>query len=346
MSDIGAIGVNKVKAKRFGFYFEGFRQYNSWAQAENKQNIMKYIWTILITVFYLLTGYSQGIIDDWQKSTVSLGVIELITDVSPEGKEIKKPIYKAIGTGILFYVKVNNEVIPTLVTAKHVFEDSLRKWKPAELQLRFSWFDDKPVDEYFGFRLPLIEGGKKNWFAHDNPEVDLAAMPLLIPKGVDIGIESIKVQPYSQIATQDDLYEGANVFVLGYPGAIGSEYWTKALVRQGIISWVSRSDSLKSKILIDCDVFPGNSGGPVFYIPIGIGKDGNIQSGGEIKFLGIISQRRFSPTEVVDSKTQNPILIDSIGTKLMSFESIGIGIVEPAMRVKELLRSIEKELEK
>lgn len=244
------------------------------------------------------------------------------------GQKIKKPYYRVVGTGVLFYVNHLKETVPVLVTAKHVFEDTENEWNPSELRLRFSWFDDKPVDEYFGFRLVLFEEGKKNWFSHSNEEVDLAGIPLNIPANLDIGSVSIKVQAYSQIATDQEIFEGASIYVLGYPGAVGAEYWTKALVRHGIVSWFSRTNPKGSKILIDCDIFPGNSGGPVFYFPVGMGSDGGFQFGTEIKFMGIVSQRRFSPTEV-------------IGTKLISLESIGIGVVEPASRVRELLNEIE-----
>jgi hypothetical protein len=159
----------------------------------------------------------------------------------------------------------------------------------------------------------------------------------------DIPKSGVKVLPYSTIAVSEDLYQGAKVFVFGYPSAVGSEFWTKAILREGIIAWVPPDKSNKEKILIDCDVFPGNSGGPVFRVPIGVNKNGGILSGGKIQFIGIVSQRRFSPTQVI---LGNKEVIDTMGNKLYSFESIGIGVIEPSIRVTELLNMINVEIQK
>ena len=129
--------------------------------------------------------------------------------------------------------------------------------------------------------------------------------------------------------------------VLGYPSSVGMEFWTKAILREGIIAWVPPDENYDGKILIDCDVFPGNSGGPVFKVPIGVDKKGTILSGGKIQFIGIVSQRRFSQTQVI---LDNKEIIDP--NKLHSFESIGIGVIEPSMRVTELLNMINTEIQK
>ena len=64
--------------------------------------------------------------------------------------------------------------------------------------------------------------------------MDLAAIPLNITPQ-EAGRANATLLMPSIFATKDDLYEGSEVFVLGFPGAVGTGFWTKALVRQGAI---------------------------------------------------------------------------------------------------------------
>src|SRR5437899_10044784 len=55
---------------------------------------------------------------------------------------------------------------------------------------------------------------------------------------------------------------GAPVLILGFPIGLCSEEHPTAIARSGT---VARSDS--DGLLLDAFTFPGNSGGPVFYMP-------------------------------------------------------------------------------
>ena len=122
------------------------------------------------------------------------------------------------------------------------------------------------------------------------------------------------------------------------------EFWTKAILREGIISWIAPIEPGKNRILIDCNVFPGNSGGPVFKMPNGIDKQGNLVLGGKYKFLGIVSERRLSPNPI-QAMGHGPIIINPQGSALYSLESMGIGVIEPCTRVLELLNEFKKNLQ-
>ena len=282
-------------------------------------------------------------IESWEKATIAIGIKDTIDLRLQNNTILKKEIFKVIGTGVIFYVKVDSIVIPTLVTAKHIFYNPKEKWYPDSLRIRFSWFEDKAIDEYFGIPIYLKENGRKNWFTHPDSSVDLACLSIFFLKG-DIGIEKLPILPYSQFASDDDLYQGANIFVLGYPVSIGMEFWTKAILREGIISWIAPIEPGKNRILIDCNVFPGNSGGPVFKMPNGIDKQGNLVLGGKYKFLGIVSERRLSPNPI-QAMGHGPIIINPQGSALYSLESMGIGVIEPCTRVLELLNEFKKNLQ-
>ena len=67
------------------------------------------------------------------------------------------------------------------------------------------------------------------------------------------------------IAKTADIFEGANVMVLG----CGNEYLIRAITRAGIVAWMNPDDPYGKPFLIDANIYPGNSGGPVLKVPTG-----------------------------------------------------------------------------
>ncbi len=299
--------------------------------------------TLILLVFLLAAGTSVMAQDQPKKSwieavkdaTVAIGTIRTALVKTPKGEE-EKTIFAIVGTGVVMVAPGQKEGLPWLVTARHVLYDPARNWDPDSVQIRFNWFDQKPVDEYMGITIKLKENNKHLWLTHQDASVDLVALPLVISIK-DAGRPSATSVPNQTYATATDLYEGASILAFGYPGAVGPAYWTRAVIRTGIVAWISPEKPLSSTFLIDSLVFPGNSGGPVFKVPTGVDQYGNLNVGGKIAFLGIISKGR---------KEENPlyaggIAIEMQGPKgtvaLISEQWIGIGVVEPASKVKELL---------
>jgi len=268
-------------------------------------------------------------------ATVAIGSIRKAKVQTPMG-EVEKDIFAVVGTGVIMALPNQKKGIPWIVTAKHVFYNPDDKWDPESLQIRFNWFDQKPVDEYLGITIKLKENAEHLWIAHEDSSIDLAAIQLVISIK-DAGRKSVNPVPVQAYASSSDLYEGASIFAFGYPGAVGPSYWTRAVIRTGIVAWVSPEKPLYNTCLIDSLIYPGNSGGPVFKVPTGVDQFGNLNVGGKVAFLGIISKGRkeFNP---LSAKGKAIKIQGSTGpVVLLSEQWIGIGVVEPAARVKELL---------
>ena len=233
--------------------------------------------------------------------------------------------------------------IPLLVTAKHVFYDPKKKWHPSSVQLRFSWFAEKSVSEYPGIELRLRDqDGKPLWRAHPIETVDLAVLPLLVSTQ-DAGRLSVAPVRVQNFADTTDAFEGASVLVLGYPGAVGPDYWTKPIVRHGIISHIDQPRFGKTPLLVDAMIFPGNSGGPVFTVPTGMRRDGSFAVGGRSAFLGVVSSVARQLVEVEKTMfSLEDVKADSSDTHFKSFDYMGLGVIEPAQRVQELLNWIAR----
>jgi len=152
-----------------------------------------------------------------------------------------------------------------LVTNRHVFE------KHGHAFLRFNPSDERPAQTY---DLDLVDtGGRPLWWGDDDPEVDIAAIPVDIDMLVANGIQVAYFQGDVHAANTAQMSalgvsEGDFAYVLGFPmGLVGRER-SVAIVRSGSLARVR--DTLAGRdttFLVDALIFPGNSGGPVISKP-------------------------------------------------------------------------------
>lgn len=286
----------------------------------------------------------------WRDATVAIGVVDTGRAVSrqtgkfitkPNGDTVRVPYFRIVGTGVICALADTDIHIPLLLTAKHVFSEPNKKWDPSSVRLRFSWFADKSVSEYLGIEFPLKDSrANPLWLSHPDNAVDLAVIPLRVSIQ-DAGRSSIAPVRIENFANENEAFEGASVLILGYPGAVGPDYWTKPLIRHGVIAHVDTKNFGEAPFLIDAMIFPGNSGGPVFIVPTGMTKNGSFAVGGRSAFLGIVSSVAREPVEVQKASLEFEASdVDSTGSHFKTFDYMGIGVIEAAGRVKELLESI------
>jgi len=302
-------------------------------------------------IFIYSNSISQDIPEEkawmsmWQRATVSIGDIKYDTIIQSNKKKAI-PYYNILGTGVVFYVTWGKVVVPVVVTARHVIE-GLNKKFPDSVKVRFSWHDDKSVYSYFGVSVPLKLNGNQNWLSFSDSSIDLACFPLLT-KDYNPS-DSVQMIPYSYFPAKSNYFEGEDVFVLGYPGSVGKNYWTRALVRKGIISWLPKIESSGQKFLIDCPVFPGNSGGPVFTKSLtGVMTHDTLSANTHFeKFIGIVIERRLLFNKVQTYKNGKPEVIKTAKDFVFwAPESISVAVVEPAENVYKLLKIAEEQMNK
>ncbi len=215
------------------------------------------------------------------------------------------------GTGFLVIRKISGKKGKVfLVTNKHVVHVDPNKRNEARfLTLYVNIRDEKGDVTGTSLQAPLVEGGQKLWRQHPNPNVDVLAVdvtslinshPRLQNQGAD----------YSFFATPDvlkkeQITEGDEVFVIGYPLGLFHARIHSPLVRQGIIATKigtpiqirfrnSAGEWKRVEIpgfLVDAAIIPGSSGSPVVLKPIIGRKIGpKIEMGMAIPYLlGIVS---------------------------------------------------------
>jgi hypothetical protein len=180
-----------------------------------------------------------------------------------------KPQYQATG---FFYAafqrKVDekaNHYYTFIVTNRHVFEGETKAF------LRFNPESGESAREY---ELPLVDAsGSQLWVAHEDPDIDVAIININGQQLRDDGISFAcflsdqSVMSRSK-ALEAGVAEGDGVFVLGFPLGLVGKGKNFVIVRQGIVARIRDCLEANQKdFLIDCSIFPGNSGGPVVNRP-------------------------------------------------------------------------------
>ena len=282
-------------------------------------------------------------LNHWRDATVALGRIYEYHVTLPNGKVSKRKTFLSVGTGVIFGLKDSPKSTPWLLTAKHVLWEPSEDWDPSSLIIRFSWMDEMPVEKYPGFTLPLKVAGKRKWIPHPDKKVDLACVPLPLRKRPE-GRKTWPRVSFEEIGTTKDLYEGEPIVLLGYPDTLAPDFGARPLVRQGIVSWVSSKSPDSSLFCIDSHVFPGNSGGPVFRWSEHLDSPKRPKGKAAVCFLGLVTQARIHQLHLLAGGKEIEIHLQKKKPHetLFSQSYIGLGLVEPATRVKELLQLAKK----
>jgi hypothetical protein len=271
---------------------------------------------------------------DWtshcRDSTISFGVIQTQGD---------RRIFRVIGTGVIIAVSDSRGYI---VTAKHVFDNPQQGWHPSELRVRYAWQDKYSVSDIFGDQLLLRDSKGTNLWGSLTDDSDLAAIQ--VPDSMFR--RHLEALSLSEFATANDLFDGATIFVYGFPEMVGNERLVRAVTRSGIVAWTDPVGPLDHSFLVDANIMPGNSGGPVFKVPIGMSRSGSLQFSGKVAFLGIVSSdvsKYYQVTadgRIVQHKWDDMPLPSN---EIVQVTGIGgLGNVEPARKVLQLINSLNK----
>jgi len=134
----------------------------------------------------------------------------------------------------------------------------------------------------------------------------------------------------SWLATPDEITEGEGILVLGFPGIVGNQYLIRPICRGGIVAWIDPNAPEMHRFLIDGNIYPGNSGGPVIRVPRVLDPDS------KASLIGIVVE---APGQFGDIEVNVP----GLRTPLKLHQEIpvgGTGIVEPVGKVKALLSKL------
>lgn len=184
--------------------------------------------------------------------------------------------------------------------------------------------------------MPLIENGKKLYSEHPNEESDIVAIQIL--PGVIIAnrlkLSFLKLEEHAltlEKMQKTGVDEGALVYTLGFPMNLMNEKIKAPICRLGCISRIADAfvePDKANNFLVDAEVFPGNSGGPVFNRPEVVSIEGT-SCNGSCNLIGILSA--YVPyRELLYSKQTDNV-------RMIQEENSGLTIVHPVDRIKEVV---------
>jgi len=173
--------------------------------------------------------------------------------------------FRAVGSGVLVGRLVDEEAVGDdrfsiyLVTNRHVIEGQ------SSLHAKFNVGARAPANR-FELRVRDPEGNDL-WFGSE--EFDVAVTHLSTPelRRAEVRIAPVPEEKWLDLDALRELDAGPGdeVFVVGFPLGIAGNERKHSIVRSGIIARLDPEIVHETgAFLVDCSVFPGNSGGPVF----------------------------------------------------------------------------------
>ncbi|MDE0303409.1 MAG: serine protease [Albidovulum sp.] len=181
--------------------------------------------------------------------------------------------------------------VPVLITNRHVVEgfQNFRIVLSTESDARLAKPERRRILEYDQLDKIVV--------FHENRSIDLAAIllrPILdqnVNDGSTIYLEEISVNDFLTEDIASKLRFVEDVLVVGYPQGQWDRTRNLPLFRRGITASPAMLDyNGESKFLIDCSIFPGSSGSPVFLynFPAYI-ENGKVSFGERCSLLGVVS---------------------------------------------------------
>ena len=247
------------------------------------------------------------------------------------------------GTGFYFdYVAEDGRTMPLIATNRHVVEG---EWGNSFKVHTGTLKDGQHVP--LGVSEDVILGDiQKHWVFHPDPMVDLAILPFL-PVSESLSKRGMSV--YRKAFTQsnipskealNNLLPNEEILMVGYPTGLWDKVNNYPFFRRGITATHPAVEFMgKKEFAIDMAVYHGSSGSPVVvcnqsFFPA---KDGSLQAGNRLLFLGILHSGAVRSTK--GRMVQSPVPT-SVNEDLVFDQMVHIGYVVQASELLELAKSL------
>ncbi len=241
-----------------------------------------------------------------------------------------------VGTGFLFGKHVSSIPEGTkqykvyLVTNKHVLNGQ------RTILLRFNPQTGQAAKDFVETVVDI--NGAPTWTGHPNDQADVAVLGVNPDVLHQEGMKFAFFQSDEAILQRADMNtrevtEGDSVFVLGFPMGLMAVDHQYVILRSGALARVRDFlDSRSDEYIIDVQVFPGNSGGPVILKPELASIEGtkNQMSAG---LIGLVKSYIPYRDVAVSQQTGRPRVIFE--------ENSGLSVVEPVDHIIEAIQADE-----
>ena len=214
-----------------------------------------------------------------------------------------------------------------IITNKHVVEG---------FGLLLVRFNNADLDGVKDLVLPLVDKGMKIYSEHPNIDSDIIAIQISPEVILANHLKLCFIKLDEHVLTllemkKTGVDEGTFVFSLGFPMNLMNEKIKAPICRIGCISRITdvlTKPENADAFLVDVQVFPGNSGGPVFNRPEIISIEGTPYNN-QCKLIGILSA--YVPyQELLYSRQTERV-------RMIQEENSGLAVVHPVDRIVEVV---------
>lgn len=178
-----------------------------------------------------------------------------------------------IGTGFIVGIDKNEfgktKHYTFLVTNKHILNNK------THILLRFNYAEELKSKDYLIEFNSKEEKGKFSWVGHDDKNIDIAVLKIdeRIFEGEAAKLVYFHLDEHAMSVSdmlKEGVSEGDSVFFLGFPMGLVSDVkkYNHVVSRSASIARIRDVFNLERKdFIIDGNIMPGNSGGPVITRP-------------------------------------------------------------------------------
>lgn len=231
------------------------------------------------------------------------------------------------GTGFFVGRSIDdpNEVVPFLVTNKHVFLSS------KQIVIRMK---ENGSDRLMEMNATLEKNGVLLYKTHPQNDIDIAVLQLnareILDKNLNFQCINIDTQALSSVELREKgVDEGSLIYMLGFPMGLVNQTSNLPLCRLGCIARMSEAQINEDhNMLVDVQNFPGNSGSPIVLRPDTSTIIGTKSLNMSV-LVGIIHSYIPYQEQLVNSQTQRVVEIRS--------ENSGIANAHPVEYIREVV---------
>ena len=198
------------------------------------------------------------------------------------------------GTGFYYSFRIGEDVLPVIVSNKHVLCD--KSWLAFDFATA-----DRDGNRHLGApAIARVNEGELPIFLHPDPEVDLAAVPFMALNhrvargGVKLHLCSLTNQNFMPPDSMGLLESTAPLLMIGFPNGIMDDINNVPIARRGslatpyAVNYKGRKD-----FVVDIATYGGSSGSPVFAIfehslPDREGREVKLLAKPRIFFIGVL----------------------------------------------------------
>ena len=214
-----------------------------------------------------------------------------------------------------------------LVTARHVLESITKDEAYIKARIKMSDSTYRVID----YKIKIRDKGKDLYFTQYDSTIDVATLYISIPNEFELDLIPSTYLADEEYLKSIEIHPGDNVFCVGFPlGRPSNDYFFPILSDGIISSYPILPIKVYKRILLNINIFSGNSGGPIYIH----------QLGRTIKRTTYMDKFYFKIIGLLASEFINTESYEVGKIKFTEITNMKIAVIVPSIYIKEVIDSM------